>query len=74
MSDRLRNLSILILTALAYFVAFPDDLQSITAPIAILLGLTTAVSPWFYGVVAVGIIAMAMVKTWGRRLGLHRIL
>ena len=74
MSDRLRNLSVLALIALVYFVAYPDDLQTITAPITILLGLSTALSPWFYGVMAVGMIAMAMVKTWGRRPGPHRLL
>ncbi len=69
MSDKQRSISVLVLAALAYFVAYPEDAQAITALISILLGLTTAISPWFYGVVAVGIMAAAVVKTWGGRQG-----
>jgi hypothetical protein len=73
MSDKHRCISVLILAALAYFVSYPEDAQAITTPItttiSTFLNLTNAVSPWFYGVVAVGIIAKAMVKTWGGRVG-----
>jgi hypothetical protein len=54
----------------AYFVVYPEDAQAITAPIANFLTLLTAsnsISPWLYGVVAVGIIAWAIVTTCGRR-------
>ena len=69
MSDKKRCIAVLILALLAYFVSYPEDAQAITTPVATFLGLTTAVSPWLYGVVAVGIIAAAMVKIWGRRAG-----
>jgi len=67
MSDKKRCIAVLILALLAYFVAYPEDAQAITAPMATFLGLTTAISPWLYGVAAVGIFAIAVVKTWGSR-------
>jgi Na+/H+-translocating membrane pyrophosphatase len=71
MSDKKRCVAILALAALAYFVSYPEDVQAIIVPIITtitpVLNLTNAVSPWFYGVVAVGIIARATVKTWGFR-------
>lgn len=69
MSDKKRCIVVLALAALAYFVAYPDDAQAITTPISTFLHLTSAVSPWFYGVAAIGIIATAIVKTWGGRVG-----
>jgi hypothetical protein len=58
----------LALAALVYFVSYPEDVQAIIMPIITtitpVLNLTNTVSPWFYGVVAVGIIAKATVKTW----------
>lgn len=69
MSDKTRCIAVLAVAVLAYFVAYPDDAQAITTPISTFLNLTSAVSPWFYGVVAVGIIATAIVKTWGGRAG-----
>ena len=67
MSDKTRGLVVLILGAAAYFVAYPEDAQAITTPATTFLSLTTAVSPWLYGVVAAGIVASAMAKTWGNR-------
>jgi hypothetical protein len=58
---------VLAAVVLAYFVVYPEDAQAITAPIVTVLTLTNSISPWFYGVVAVGIIAWAMVATWGRK-------
>jgi hypothetical protein len=69
MFDKNRWIVVLVLALLAYFVSYPEDAQAITTPIATFLGLTTAVSPWLYGVLAVGIIATAIVKTWGGRAG-----
>jgi hypothetical protein len=69
MSDRKRCVLVLVLALLAYFVAYPEDAQAITTPITTFLSLTTAISPWLYGVLAVAIIAKAMVKTWGGRAG-----
>jgi hypothetical protein len=65
MSDKKRRISVLTLAALAYFVSYPEDAQAIATPISTLLNLSSALSPWFYGVVAVGILAIAIVKTWG---------
>ena len=69
MSEKMMKGLILGFAVLAYFVSYPEDAQAITTPISTFLSLTTAISPWFYGVVAVGIIAAAIVKTWGRRAG-----
>ena len=69
MSDKKRGIAVLILALLAYFVSYPEDAQAVTTPISTFLGLTTVVSPWLYGVVAVAIIAKAVIKTWGRRVG-----
>ena len=69
MSDKKRCISVLALAVLAYFVAYPEDAQDITTPLSTFLSLTTAVSPWFYGVVAVGIIAAAVVKNRGGQAG-----
>ncbi len=69
MSDKKRWIAVLVLALLAYFVSYPEDAQAIATPMATFLGLTTAVSPWLYGVVAVAIIAKAVVKTWSGRAG-----
>lgn len=68
MTNKQRCISILALAAMAYFVAYPEDAQAITTPIASFLNLTTAVSPWLYAVVAVGIIARTIAKTQGDRV------
>ena len=58
MSDNRRKIVILTLTVVAYFAAFPSDAEAI-------LGISNAISPWLYGVVTAGLIAWAIVKTWG---------
>ena len=60
MSDKKCWILILVFALVAYFVTFPDDAQAITTPAATFLGLTSPVSPWFYGVVAVAIMAKAV--------------
>ena len=67
MSDKKRWITVMALAVLAYFVSYPEDAQAITMPVATFLSLTAAVSPALYGVVAVGILAVAIVKTWGGR-------
>ena len=64
-----RYVLVLILAALAYFVSYPEDAQAITTPLATFASLTTAISPGLYAVIAAGIIAFAIVKTWGGRAG-----
>ena len=52
---------------LIYFVAFPDDMYHVTAPMTILFDVSNSVSPWLYVVIAVAIAASAMTKTWGTK-------
>lgn len=49
----------------AYFVVFPGDATAVTAPVANLLRLSRAISPWLYLVVGVGIIAWTALAIWG---------
>ena len=65
MSDKVRWIIVCVAIVLAYFVAYPGDAKAVAEPIAVFLELTNAVSPWFYIVVAVGILALAIIKTWG---------
>lgn len=62
--------------AFTYFVMFPDDVESLVAPLArvvsfleTVLGVSESVSPWLYGTVMVGIAAWAVVRVWGPRSG-----
>jgi hypothetical protein len=55
----------LITLVFAYFVVFPNDVQTVTAPIAAVLELSQVVSPWLYMVAAVGLVAWVIVKIWG---------
>ncbi len=66
MSTELRRWSILAGLVLAYFVAFPDDLPAVLAPVRQVLSLTSAVSPWLYVVIAAGLMARALVRGFGR--------
>lgn len=68
MSDKHRYITILALSGFAYFVSYPEDAEAIIKPIATVMSLTEVISPSFYGVVAVGIIAIAIFKTWGGRV------
>jgi hypothetical protein len=69
MSDCHRRIVVSALAVVAYFVVYPEDAQALTAPWRTFLSLTTAISPWLYGVVAVGIMAHAIVKVGGGRKG-----
>jgi hypothetical protein len=70
MSARFDRLSVRVLVlvglAFAYFVAFPDDAEAVVQPIAIVLRVSEAVSPWLYLTIAVAIFSWAMLRTWGR--------
>jgi hypothetical protein len=68
METRFRNaLSVLGLVVFAYFVAFPRDLTALLTPVKEVLSLSTAVSPWLYGLIAVAILAWTLTSVWGRR-------
>ena len=58
MSDNRRKIVILAVTVVAYFAAFPSDAEAI-------LGISKAISPWLYGVAAIGLMAWSIVKVWG---------
>ncbi len=60
MSDNTRKIVILTGTAVTYFVAFPSDAEAI-------LGISNAISPWFCGFAAIGLIAWSIVKVWGNQ-------
>jgi len=60
-------LVLIFVCVFAYFVIFPTDLLAVTAPIATLLKLTKAVSPWLYGVIAALILSSTITKVWGTK-------
>ena len=68
MSPERERWVVLGLTAVAYFVVFPDDL----APLRDILALTNAVSPWLYGALLGSVIAWAVVRCFGRRIEENR--
>ena len=65
----LKRGAVLALLAFGYFVAFPEDLSAVLAPVERLLSLTNAVSPWVYGVVAAVVVSRALVRTFARTPG-----
>jgi hypothetical protein len=67
MTDRTRWVLLWVAIVMAYFVAYPGDAKAVAEPVATFLELTNAVSPWFYIVIAVAILAFAIIKTWGPR-------
>jgi hypothetical protein len=56
-----RPLAVLAVAALTYFAVFPEDL----APVERVLGLSWAVSPWLYGLLAVGLACRTATRIWG---------
>jgi hypothetical protein len=61
-----RGCCILAGAALAYFVAFPEDCESLLRPLQSVLSLTYAVSPWLYGLAAVALVCWTARTVWGR--------
>ena len=57
---------VVIAAVLAYFVCFPEDAKAIAAPIATLPELTRTIAPGVYLVLAVGLLAWAIIRVWGR--------
>jgi len=66
MSTESRRWMIVAAVVLAYFVIFPDDLPIVLVPAREILSWTNVISPWFYVVLASGIIAWALVRCFGR--------
>jgi hypothetical protein len=71
MNAKLRSASDIVIVVVtlvfSYFVVFPEDANAVTTPIATVLELSQAISPWLYLVIAVGIITWGIVRVWGRR-------
>jgi len=63
---RSRGCWILTGAALVYFVAFPEDCESLLLPLRTVLSLSYAVSPWLYGLAAVALICSTARVLWGR--------
>lgn len=59
--------AVLAIVVFAYFVAFPDDMATVLAPVQGVLSLTQAVSPWFYVLLGFVVVAWTIVRIWGRR-------
>ena len=72
MTERQRYVSILLFTAVAYLVVYPEDFDRIISSATDFLSLTFAISPWFYGVVAIGLIAHAVIRIWGGKTSQDR--
>jgi hypothetical protein len=51
--------------ALVYFVAFPEDCESLLLPLRSALSLSYAVSPWLYGLAAVALVCWTARLVWG---------
>jgi hypothetical protein len=66
-NQKLLRLGIPLILAYAYFVVFPGDLTAVLAPAGQILNLTTAVSPWFYALIGVGIVAWCISRIWSGR-------
>ena len=50
----------------AYFVVYPNDVESVTAPLATVLQLTNAISPLLYVFGGFGLVAWSVTKIWGK--------
>ena len=64
MSNQSQCLTIVCFAVVAYFAAFPDDTKAVAGTVS---NLTAAIPNALYGVLAVGILAWAVIKTWGTR-------
>ena len=65
MTDQQRYVSILVFTAVAYLAVYPEDFHRFISSATDFLSLTFAISPWFYGVVAIGLIVQTLIRIWG---------
>jgi len=67
MTDQQRHLSILLFTVVAYLAVYPEDFDRFISSATDFLSLTFAISPWFYGIVAIGLIVHALIRIWGAK-------
>ncbi|HEY0984353.1 hypothetical protein [Schlesneria sp.] len=66
MTDRQRHIVVLVISVIAYFLIYPDDITRFTAPVSDVLTLTFSISPWMYGLAAVAVIIYGAMKIHGR--------
>jgi hypothetical protein len=59
------RLALLGVLAFVYFVIFPQDVEALLAPMGQILALSSAISPWLYGVIGVAIISWTVIRVWG---------
>lgn len=59
-----RSVWILGALAYAYFVVFPGDFKAVLAPVAELLRLSEAASPWLLAVAGLGVLSWTAVRIW----------
>ena len=52
--------------AYGYLVMYPEDLADMLAPAERLLAITSALSPWLYGLFGVALASRALTQIWGR--------
>lgn len=56
--------AVLGVLAFAYFVSYPQDLIIILGLLEKVLVVSSSVSPWLYGVIAVGILSWTALRIW----------
>lgn len=67
MNPGIRHVAALGVLAFVYVVSYPNDLSAILGPLEKVLAVSNAVSPWLYGVIAVGILSWAALRLWGSK-------
>jgi hypothetical protein len=58
--------TLLAVLVFVYFVLYPQDLSALLTPLERVLAVSTAVSPWLYGVIGIAILCWTLVRIWGR--------
>lgn len=62
-----RRCWILTAAAVVYFTMFPADLEALLLPLQTVFDLSNAVSPWLYGLAAVGFLCCTARTIWSGR-------
>jgi hypothetical protein len=51
----------------AYFIAYPEDLAAVLAPVERVLAVSLSASPWLYGLLAVVVLCWTALRICGER-------